>query len=220
MHKGVDPALTILRERAKNNELTYSFIMDCLKAYKAPRNKLSKLLKSKALIRVKKGFYVFNSPLRQGPVCKEYLSNIMFGPSYVSLEWALSFYGMIPEGVEEVTSVTSKKNKNFETPIGRFSYTHCHVNYYSQGIVLQDISSYQKYLIASKEKALCDLLVLRRGMIKSIKELKEMLYEDFRIDEDELLNLNLFSLRNIYQAYPHSAVEKLISFLEQLKELD
>lgn len=218
MTRGVDPALTRLREKAKSNELTYSFIMDCLKDYKAPRNKLSKLLKAEALIRVKKGFYVFNSPLLQGRVCKENLANMMYGPSYVSLEWALSFYGMIPEGVEELTSVTFKKNKNFATPIGRFSYTHCHHRYYPPGLLFHELSKQQKILIASREKALCDTLVLRRGMIKSVSEVKAILFEDLRIDEEELLMLNLSLLKDIYQAYPHSAVQKLIAFLDNDKE--
>src|SRR3990170_1551453 len=121
----MDPALITLRERAPGNELDYGFVMDCLKGYSSPRAKLSRLLKSGALIRVKKGLYVFSQNYRRGSISMEMLANMIYGPSYVSLEWALRYYGMIPERVEEITSVTIKRQAHFDTPIGRFTYEHC-----------------------------------------------------------------------------------------------
>jgi len=216
MSGGIDPALAVLRKRAKANELSYSFVMDCLSAYQAPRAKLTHLLKSGALIRVKKGLYVFTHPLLQGQICRELLANLIFGPSYVSLEWAMAYYGMIPEWVEEITSVTFKRKKEFNSPLGRFSYFHCHPKQYAVGVTLVELSPYQKYLIATKEKALCDLLVIRRGKVVSFKEMCEILFEDFRIEEEDLLSLDLEKLRDIYQAHHHSAIEYLIKVLEKL----
>ena len=216
MLKGVDPALSVLRKQAKANELTYSFVMDCLSDYKSPRAKLTQLLKSQALIRVKKGLYVFNHPLIQGDVCKELLANLIFGPSYVSLEWAMSYYGMIPERVEEVTSITFKRKKEFITPLGRFSYFHCHPKRYPIGVTQVEYTPYQKYLIATKEKALCDLLVIRRGKVDSLKQMENILFQDFRIEEEDLLDIDMKLVTDIYQELPHSSIHYLIKILEKL----
>ena len=59
MTQGLDPALLKLKQRAQGNELTYGFVMDCLSDYSSPRAKLTRLLESEALIRVKKGLYIF-----------------------------------------------------------------------------------------------------------------------------------------------------------------
>lgn len=205
-----------IRKRAKGNELSYAFIMDCLKDYAKPRDKLSRLLKSGALIRVKKGLYVFSQLFVQGQICKELLANLIYGPSYVSLEWAMAYYGLIPESVEVITSISSKRNKEFNTPIGRFSYFHSHPKRYWPGITELVLNPYQKFLIATKEKALCDLLIIRRGKVSSFKEIIEILFEDFRIDEEALETFNLSLVQKINAQKPHSAIEYLIKVLEKL----
>lgn len=211
----MDPAIERLRSRAPANDLDYGFVMDCLKEYKSPRSKMTKLLKSGALIRVKKGLYLFGPLFQRGPYSREVLANKMYGPSYVSLEWALQYYGMIPERVHEVTSVTSKRKKTFQTPIGRFSYSHMHPEGYPTGVTLIQISNTQKALIATREKAVTDLLMIRRGKITSQSELKEILFEDFRFEEHEILKLNLNKIKTIYDAYPHSAVKHLIHYIKE-----
>ena len=113
-------ALNKIRKLALSNEVDYRFVMDCLKNYASPLGKLSRILHSGDLIRVKKGLYVFGEPYRRGNLSMEMLANMIYGPSYVSLEWALSYYGLIPEKVEEITSVTMKRKKKYDTPIGRF----------------------------------------------------------------------------------------------------
>lgn len=214
----MDPAIEALRKFAKSNELTYQAIMSCLKGYAKPRDKLSQLLKKKALIRVKQGLYVFGDLFRKTPLCRELLANLIYGPSYVSLEWALSYHRLIPEAVHTITSVTLKRSKSFETPLGIFSYDHLHSDRYSEGVSLVDRAPYQCFHIASKEKALCDFLILRRGKISSSKICLEILIEDMRIDEDELHELNLESIRKINQKKPHSAISFLIKVLEKLQD--
>ena len=127
---------------------------------------------------------------------------MIYGPSYVSLEWALHYYRMIPERVEEITSVTLKRKQSFFTPLGTFSYEHTHPEAYPVGITRIEPNEYQKALIATPEKAVCDLLMLRRGKITSRSELKEILYDDFRFEEERVQQLDRERLKLIAAAYP------------------
>lgn len=213
----MDPVLIHLRERAPGNELDYGFVMDCLKDYVAPRAKLTRILNSGALIRVKKGLYVFSAPYRRGNLSMEMLANMIYGPSYVSLEWALSYYGMIPEKVEEVTSVTIKRKAAFTTPIGRFSYEHLNPATYPIGLTRYEESKYQSALIATKEKALADQLVIRRGKVTSLVELENILFQDIRIEEEDLLSLDVGIIDNILAKHSHSALVYLATLIKRLQ---
>ncbi len=115
---------------------------------------------------------------------------MMYGPSYVSLEWALGYYGMIPERVEEITSVTTKRRAHFDTPIGRFSYEHSLKIIYPIGLTRYEESKYQSALIATKEKAVADQLVIRRGKVTSLVELEKILFQDLRIEEEDLIGFH------------------------------
>ena len=86
------------------------------------RDRASRWMKSGDLIGIVPGIYVTAPELRKRPVSLEILANKIFGPSYVSFEYVLSRAGLIPEGVRAVTSATPKRNRDFDTPLGRFSY--------------------------------------------------------------------------------------------------
>ena len=81
----------------------YTTLVSALSDFRKPRDKITKLLERGTLIRVKKGLYCFNEVLRKRLLSREYLANLIYGPSYVSLEYALAFHGLIPERVETVT---------------------------------------------------------------------------------------------------------------------
>ncbi len=214
---GIDRAMVAILDRAPANELDYQFVMDCLKDYASPRSKLTHLMKSGAIIRVKKGLYLLGIKFRRAPYCLELLANMIYGPSYVSLERALHIYGLIPEHVEAVTSVTFKANKEFNTPMGHFSYAHCQPRAYSTGITGRSFSENETALIATPEKALSDMLTLRRGKVTSMQQMEQILLEDLRIEEEDLLALDLNRVRNIYEANPHSAIHFFEKWLARLK---
>jgi len=207
---GIDPGLAVLLERAPSEELDYGFVIDCLSSYKNPRVKLNYLLKIKALIRVKKGIYIFGSRFARTPFCPEVLANKIYGPSYVSLEWACQYYRLIPEKVTVVTSVTTQRSRRFETPIGLYTYNHVSAGVFPVGATLVSFSEKQQALVATKEKALVDLLVIRRGSFSSRKHFKETLIDDLRIEEEDLQSLDPEKLAEIYSVQPHSAVKYLI----------
>lgn len=207
---GIDPGLAILLDKAPSEEFDYGFVMQCLKVYKNPRLKLNHLLKIGALVRVKKGIYIFGKNFAKNPYSSEVLANLIYGPSYISLEWACQYYRLIPEKVTTVTSITTQRSRQFLTPIGLFTYDHLPIKVYSVGITLVKFSDKQQALVATKEKALADLLVLRRGRFSSKKHFKETLFEDLRVEEEDLDSLNLDLLKEIYNARPHSAIKYLI----------
>lgn len=211
---GIDSGLAVLLDKAPCEELDYGFVMECLKAYKNPRIKLNHLLKIKALVRVKKGIYIFGKNFARHPYSSEVLANMIFGPSYVSLEWACQYYRLIPEKVTTVTSVTTQRSRKFQTPLGLFTYDHLPMQVFSVGVTLIHFSDKQHALVATKEKALSDLLVIRRGGFSSKTHFKEVLFEDLRIEEQDLESLNLELLKMIYQARPHTAIKYLIQCRE------
>ncbi|MCB1148794.1 MAG: hypothetical protein KDK48_01395, partial [Chlamydiia bacterium] len=82
-------------------------LMPLLMDYKNPRDFISRLVKEGELIRLKNGFFVITDKIKESQAPYEQIANLLYGPSYLSLEWALAYYGMIPEGVYVVTSVSA-----------------------------------------------------------------------------------------------------------------
>ncbi len=133
----------------------YQALTTALAGYRKPRDKITKLFESGTVIRIKKGLYCFSEEFRKAPLCREYIANLIFGPSYISLEYALAFHGLIPERVSTVTSVTTRRSRNFDTPVGAFSYQMMTENRYSIGADLV-LTGKVSFLISTPEKALVD----------------------------------------------------------------
>lgn len=214
---GIDKAMSLLQEKALTNQLDYQLVMDCLRDFRSPRKKLGRLLKSQALIHIRKGLYLLGPKFQHAPYCLELLANVIYGPSYVSLERALQIYGLIPEHVEMITSVTFKRGKEVLTPVGNFLYIHCHPKSYAVGVTIRSFSEYENPLIATPEKALTDMLTLRRGKVTSMQNIEKILLEDLRIEEEDLRTLDITLVRRILEAHPHSAVRFFEQWLSRIK---
>ena len=132
------------------------------------------------------------------------------------MEFALSYYGLIPERVEEVTSMTTQKNKEFETPLGRFHYKHLRPEVYTVGVDRQLLDKERCFLIASREKALADLIALQKG-IKDEKEMLEHLVNNLRIDVDDLSMFELERMDKCAAAYKKPVVNLLYNTLRRMK---
>ncbi len=215
MTEGLDKAIAIIKKKAKIPELTYSFIMDCLKGYKNPRDKIKHLINSRAIIRLKKGIYLLSQTHAQVLYSKELLANLIYGPSYVSLEYALSYYQLIPEYTTQVTSVCFKRSNTFDTPLGSFKYKKGCLKRYPIGVSLGSLSPEQNYLIATPEKALADTLVIERRVSRSLKSLKFILFDDLRIEPEDLFNLDISIFKEINEVSPHKSLELTIKLMEQ-----
>jgi predicted transcriptional regulator of viral defense system len=163
----------------------FKTISSKLSHYKSPRDKVSNLKKSNQLIRLKKGLYIVSPDITNQSVSKELIANHLYGPSYISLETALSFYGIIPERVYSTLSVTFKRKKRYSTPLGIFEYRTVPVKYLSIGISQKIVQNSYAYLMASPEKAICDLIVTKSGIrFQSLKAITEYLMNDLRVDLD------------------------------------
>ncbi len=156
-------------------------LKDYLKDYSRPAFKMHVLVKEGKLIRLKRGWFCVNPKYSKKSINTGVVANMLYpGPSYVSLETALSYYGLIPERVMGMTSVVTGRSKQFTTPIGWFRYRTIPEPLFSIGVRTVD-----GYLMASPEKALCDYLFTRKDLrIYSPKTLSSYLEEDVRFDFD------------------------------------
>jgi len=180
----------------KQIHFDYQTLLASLAMYKNPRVKISTLLKSGKVIRVKKGIYILGANYQNNNFSKEVLANLIFGPSYISLEFALSYYQLIPEHVEVITSVTFQRKKTFKTPVGTFSYQHIPLPVYQGGFMTILWGEDNRYLIATKEKALLDKVYCTTGIV-SKKILADLLFEDLRIEETDLKSLDINRLQGL-----------------------
>ena len=198
--------------------LTSQLLMDLLKEYYRPYDKINELVKKKTLIKIRRGLYIVGQDVRSINPEPSLVSNHLYSPSYISMDTALSHWGLIPERVFEITCSTTRLNKKFKTPIGTFSYTNIPLPYYSFGIEKLSLTPKQTILIGSPEKALCDKIITTSGILfRSKKQVLEYLTEDLRIDLDTLSSLNHIEITNWLPDCPKkSSIELLIKTLAEL----
>jgi hypothetical protein len=204
-----------LRHLANREEIDYSFLLSALKDYTNPRQKICLWLKTGALIRVKKGLYVFGVEAAQRPYSTELLANLIYGPSAISLSYALAHHGLIPERVHTITSITNNRNKQFLTPIGLFTYQYLSDVRYQAGIELVSIGTAPPCLMATPEKALCDQVYFaaKSTKLSSVREMELFLLEDLRIDEILLTELSLPQIEGFSTLYKSPIVSLLTKYL-------
>ena len=174
-----------------------------LREYRQPNDKIHNLIKEGLLEQVKRGLYIAGpaiTPSRPEPFL---VANHILGPSYVSLESALAYYGLIPEKVYEISSVTTKARRKFSTPLGVFSYTKLPLPYYSYGIRSVEVDSQHLFLIASPEKALFDKIITTAGVeFRSKNNVITHLEQDLRIDIDALKELDISQMETWISTSP------------------
>ncbi len=148
----------------------------------ALNQKLFSLEKNGEIIRLKRGVYVVSPTVTGMPLSLELISNHLYGPSYVSRESALAYYGLIPERVRLIRAVTIKHARLFKNAIGNFEYVSVPPEYFSVGISFVSNNSYS-FLIASPEKALCDLIVMTPHLnLRYRREIITFLESNLRFD--------------------------------------
>ncbi len=196
---------------AKTAYIETHHLMPLLADYANPYDFITRLVKNGDLIRLKNGFFVIAERIDDNRVPYEQIANLLHGPSYLSLEWALSYYGIIPEGVYVVTSISSIKSVSFQTPLGTFDYHYLSHPRYVVGID-QSQNEEGNFLIAAPEKALADLVYIKcKGL--GPKELLVDLCEARRIDEDSLRQLDKRLLLEISECYRSKPVTTLVQTL-------
>ncbi|MBC2715261.1 MAG: hypothetical protein HF978_08140 [Desulfobacteraceae bacterium] len=201
-----------MKKDEKNIYLDYIYLMDSLKEYASPKSKLTQMIKSGEVIKVKRGLYL---PGGGSWYSQKTLANKLYGPSYLSFEYALSHYNLIPEKVQALTSASYNKNKNkqFKTPVGFFIYRYTNPAVYPYGIVRMEEDG-SPFLIATREKAICDTLSKIRG-IGSIKQLEALLFDDLRIDKNELARLDTAEVNFLAGIYGKKIISLVSEYMKR-----
>jgi len=169
------------------------------------RGKIARMIRSGDLLQLRRGLYATRRDLN--PLC---LAAGMYGPSYISYETALSYYGLIPEAVYEITSATLKRSAEFQNIFGRFHYRRVPESVYPVGIE-RVTESGLPFLIASPTKAVCDRIALE-PRIRSMSDVKRWA-ELMRLDE--AIEIDLAVLDACAENYQRPAVRLLRRTVEK-----
>lgn len=160
-----------------------SVLRSLFSSYNFPNDKIQALENEGKLIRLKKGMYVVSPYFSGELLSEELIANHLYGPSYVSMESALRYYGLIPEKVFTVRSATTNRSGKFGNSIASFQYVSVREDYYSIGINQKMVDNKYTFLIASPEKALCDLIVTTPHInFQSVKAVETYLEDYLRLD--------------------------------------
>ena len=186
---------------------TQGIVYDLEKEYRNPKSKLGRLVDEGKYTPVIRGLYETN------PNTPGLFISSFYNPSYVSFEYALSKYSMIPEGVFMYTLATCEKHKTkmYHTPFGVYYCQDVPKSVFHIGIKKVEIGEYW-YWIATPEKALCDKLHSIKPIGKE-ETIEELLFDDLRIDEDELFKFDLDLMKRITDHYHCSNVSLLNDYL-------
>lgn len=177
------------------------------------RRRLNEWQIKRYIKKLRRGYYMF-SDVELNEETLFLIANKLYCPSYISFEMALSYYGLIPEGVYSVTSASSKKTARFKTPIAEFSYRRIKPALLF-GYCLENQNG-QKYKIAEMEKALLDYLYLNPQIAR-----KEDFYE-WRFNSQEFLaKVDMLKLNKYAKAFYNkrllARLKKIITFMQHSK---
>lgn len=171
---------------------SHGALLPLLEDFRRPNDKIAEWLKQGVLVSLKRGLYVVGPAWRESELSLPLVANRLYGPSCVSLDYALSWHGLIPERVHELTSVCMRRSRVFDNALGRFSYVTVPKSLFSVGIQQVRISDQVSFLMAGPEKALCDKVLLVRNLSAvSRTSMQQFLLENLRLDEDSLADMDL-----------------------------
>ena len=181
-----------------------------LNNYSNKNNKISRDIHNGKLFRITTGLYETDA---NAPAYL--LAGSIYGPSYISFEYALSYYSLIPERVSTVTCATvdKKKKKQYNTRFGVFTYRDIPIEAYPEDILLKLEGNYS-YQIASPEKALCDKLYTIPPL-RNYSNLEKMLFDDLRIDREEFDSLDANKIERLSNVYHSTNIKLLAKYMRR-----
>lgn len=203
-------------ENIGNIPVSTSALSSLFSEIKAGNQKVRNLELSGKVIRLKKGLYVVDPSVSRVALSTELIANHIYAPSYVSMSSALRYYGLIPETVYAIQSMTIKHTRSFETPIGRFDYTFINREAFHIGITSINKQSYA-FLMATPEKALCDLIANSPQVnLRYAKDVEVYLEDDIRMDIDDFRNMDI----SVFEHYAEvgkkaGSIQSLIKYLKK-----
>ena len=196
--------------------VTTSIIESLYPELKSANKKVTWLEKQRIIIRLKRGLYVVNPEYSGKTLPSELVANHLYTPSYISMSTALRYYGLIPEAVYVHQSMTVKHPRNFQTPVGSYDYKYISRKAFPIGVRSMNNGDYA-FLIASPEKALCDLIAnSSKVILRYMKDVETYLEQDIRMDMDEFYNMDA----TIFEDYINvgkkaDSISTLLKFLKR-----
>jgi predicted transcriptional regulator of viral defense system len=193
---------------------TIGVLKNELANYEDVSSKISNMIKKGELTPIIRGLYETDAS-----VPGYYLASIVYGPSYLSFEFILSHYGLIPESVYHYTSATynKRRRKKYDTPFGIFSYRDVPKKVFPLAINIHQENGYS-YILAKAEKAICDILYIYEPC-KNQKELRSLLFDFLRIDKTLFASLDfelMIKLSHYYKTKNHKLF--LVYLKKELKK--
>ena len=194
-------------ESLSSDIFTYTDVANLLqKSDDAHYGLLKRAVADHEILRIRRGLYCLSQRFQRNELNLYVLSNRIYGPSYISMESALSYCGWIPEAVYTVTSVSGKKSSEFKTPVGPFSYSHIPLRTLYTGVDRISEPSNSVFFMATPLKALMDYVYIYK---KDWKDLKPVV-TSLRVDPSELEKANWKDLEKLLPEYKSRRVEKFI----------
>ena len=170
--------------------VTTSIIESFYPDLKSAEKKVIWLEKNGYIIRLKRGLYVVNPEYTGKRLSNELIANHLYAPSYVSMSTALRYYGLIPEAVYVNQSMTVKHSRSFQTHVGNYDYKCISREAFAVGVKTERVADYA-FLIASPEKALCDLIANSSKVnLRYMKDVENYLENDIRMDMEEFMKFD------------------------------
>ena len=174
-------------------------------------NLIKRALASGEVLHLRRGLYELAGPYGREKIDPLVVAQRLYGPSYVSLETALSYHGWIPEGVYTITSVSLDRSREFSTPLGHFSYTRVPQKVFFTQVEPRAMGSRQSFLLASPLKALADYVYAHKEDWDSARPVVESL----RVEESQLASVDDEAIAELAANY---AVSRVRHFLEGLRK--
>ena len=197
---------SIMKLQLPTTPFDHLLLKDYLKKYNNPNDKIKRMLRDGDIHKLKKGLYI--SPKSNTSLFT--IANLLYAPSYVSLESALSYWDLIPEKVTNITSITNKRKKEFHNLKGNFYYNSINSKSLFLGIVY---NSDKRFLIANQTKAVCDYLKTKKITYHDIISFLE---NDLRIDIDEIVKLDKELILKLSNGYKSQSIRKLYQQIRKL----
>lgn len=208
-----------LRQTVAHEVFDYQTLLTVLSDYAHPRDKITEMLRRQEIVRIKKGLYLFGESFQRGPYSRELLANLIYGPSYISLEYALHHYGLVPERVETVTSVACGRARRFDTPAGLFTYRSVPLTGFQGSVQRIELENEPAFLMAIPEKALAEKVRSERGAgITSQRDMETYIFDNLRIDPVSLNTLRTDTLHRIAQRYRSRRIRLLSQWVRRYQK--
>lgn len=176
------------------------------------RSQVSRWIQKGWIVSLKRGLYAFNEVYQRRPVSMLYLANYLHKPSYISMEYALGMYDLIPEKITVVTSVTTKKTFTYDNTYGMFKYYSVREDLFT-GYTIQ-MEKAQNVFIASPEKAIIDYFYFNQSRFKgNFDEFEAMRFQN--LAQLDLKTFNAF--KDLYGPKMRKIIQRFSEYTQNVE---